>query len=191
MPLILILLIIAYLFIGKKKKPSLKAMSTEIRGIMDRKLGDRFSKRLATVSAKTGIPFDSLMKIIFLESNFNPQAKNASGATGLIQFMPATAKNLGTSSEELLKMSAEEQLTYVEKYLLSVKGNKEIKSFLDAYLLVFYPYAIGKPDSYVFGSEKSPEYAKKVGIQNKINKGEPFTKLQFKNFIDNRLKNYV
>jgi hypothetical protein len=48
----------------------------------------------------------------------NPSIPNAagSGAVGLIQFMPATARGLGTSTEELSRMSQTQQLRYVEAY---------------------------------------------------------------------------
>jgi hypothetical protein len=58
---------------------------------------------------------------------FSPSQKNAAGSSviGLIQFMSTTAKNLGTSTSELAKMTAVEQLNYVEKYL----KQGEIKQF--------------------------------------------------------------
>ncbi len=37
-------------------------------------------------------------------------------ATGLIQFMPSTARSLGTNVHALKKMSTENQLTFVHKY---------------------------------------------------------------------------
>jgi len=48
---------------------------------------------------------------------FSPSVKNpVSGATGLIQFIPNTARGLGTSTAELSRMSPVEQLDFVEKY---------------------------------------------------------------------------
>ena len=38
------------------------------------------------------------------------------GATGLIQFLPSTARGLGTTTDALAGMSSVEQLNYVEKY---------------------------------------------------------------------------
>ena len=61
-----------------------------------------------------------LMSCMAFESGetFSPSVRNAagSGATGLIQFMPSTAKDLGTSTTELADMSAVDQLDYVQKY---------------------------------------------------------------------------
>jgi len=45
-----------------------------------------------------------------------------SGATGLIQFLPSTARGLGTSTAALKNMSSVEQLKFVEKYLSPFKG---------------------------------------------------------------------
>lgn len=39
-----------------------------------------------------------------------------SGATGLIQFMPATAQGMGTTTAALAAMSAVQQLDYVQRY---------------------------------------------------------------------------
>lgn len=83
--------------------------------------------------------------IIYSESGGNPAAVNPKGgATGLIQFMPSTAKRLGTTTEKIAKMSAEEQLPYVKKYLQNAKrsagfsDNDKIDSGT-LYALVFLP----------------------------------------------------
>ena len=91
-----------------------------------------------------------LMFVMWFETakTLQPRIQNTvTKATGLIQFMPATAKSLGTSVEALVKMSNLEQLDYVRKYFLPYKG--KIKCFTDAYLVVFFPTAIGQPDSFV------------------------------------------
>jgi hypothetical protein len=80
------------------------------------------------------------------ESKIDPSKPNAagSGATGLIQFMPKIAKDLGTTTSALAKMSAEEQLVYVEKYLTTRKTmaglSKDAKIGAGTlYALVFLP----------------------------------------------------
>jgi len=74
---------------------------------------------------------------------FNPAIKNAagSGATGLIQFMPATARGLGTTTAELAKMPAPIQMLYVGKYFKPYA--KKIKSLEDMYMAILYPKYIG------------------------------------------------
>lgn len=53
--------------------------------------------------------------------------------------MPSTAEWLGTSSDELVKMSAIEQLDYVEKYFKSFSGNLNDIT----YMTVLLPAAVG------------------------------------------------
>ncbi len=48
--------------------------------------------------------------------SFNPAIRNSIGATGLIQFLPSTARGIGTTTDNLAQMSAVEQLRYVENY---------------------------------------------------------------------------
>ena len=83
---------------------------------------------------------------------FNPAIVNpVGGATGLIQFMPATVKGLGTTTAALAKMSNVEQLNWVHKYY-SLKAGK-FKSGEDLYLYNFFITAVGKPDSFVIESK--------------------------------------
>lgn len=54
---------------------------------------------LREVSAKLGVTRDSLYRLISFESGWDPHARNKiSGARGLIQFMPSTAKWMGFSA---------------------------------------------------------------------------------------------
>jgi len=91
---------------------------------------------------------DAIKRIIQLESGGDPAAKNPSGATGLIQFMPETAKAMGTTTEELAKMPVEDQVRYVVKYFENAGITAE--SPPDDYALaVAAPAFVGKPDSTV------------------------------------------
>lgn len=100
---------------------------------------------------------DWLLATISFESGFSPKIQNPySKATGLIQFMPATAETLGTSIEALKGMTATQQLAYVEKYYSPWKGGLIAPS--DIPLVAFYPQGIGKPDDYVLFSEGSKKY---------------------------------
>ncbi len=82
----------------------------EVEG-MSQRLGARPEHILAAMSFETGGSFDPA------------QPNNAGGsATGLIQFMPDTARGLGTSTAELARMTPTEQLQYVEKYFEPYRG---------------------------------------------------------------------
>jgi hypothetical protein len=82
----------------------------------------------------------------------NPQIRAATRATGLIQFMPDTALNQGTTTKALYAMTAIDQLGYVYKYFKPWTG--KIKSYFDLYLVTFFPDAIGKPDDYILQTKK-------------------------------------
>ncbi len=56
-------------------------------------------KNIITAAAtKYGVDPDSLMAIAKIESNYDPNAHNPSGASGLFQFMPATARDYGLTN---------------------------------------------------------------------------------------------
>ena len=81
-----------------------------------------FMTEIGKVASNLGIDASNLIAIMKSESSLNPQAVNpVTGASGLIQFMPNTAKSLGTTVEEIRKMTAIQQLPYVEKYFKSVR----------------------------------------------------------------------
>lgn len=70
---------------------------------------------------------------------FDKRGRSQGRARGLIQFMPATAKNLGTSDAQLAAMSRIDQLDYVLKYFQSAaKGfNFQGKGLKPLYATVF------------------------------------------------------
>ncbi len=126
-----------------------------------------FADKVIHISSLLGINPDWLMFIMNFESaeSFSPSIRNPySNGTGLIQFMPKTAISLGTTVDLLARMSNVQQLDYVYKYFKPYKGR--YKNIEDLYLVTFYPYALGKPDTYLIGSEKSISYVEKVAKQN-------------------------
>lgn len=121
---------------------------------------DEFTEAAEQVAANLNIPVNWMYAVMQNESNFDPsipnqlyvqQGRGEDAAVGLIQFMPATARGLGTSTEELAGMSRTEQLTYVERYLEQYAD--KIESPEDVYIATFYPRALGEDDSFVMGSE--------------------------------------
>jgi hypothetical protein len=84
------------------------------------------------------------------ESGFDPSIQNPyTKATGLIQFMPATAIGLKTTVDALRKLNGIKQLEYVEKYYKPVIGRA--KTIGDLYMWTFIPAALGKPESFKLG----------------------------------------
>jgi hypothetical protein len=114
---------------------------------------EAFASRLEGIASSLGINPAWLMIIFYIEtaaSKFHVidhRITNSIGAVGLIQFLSATARGLGTTPGALKTMSNVQQLEYVFKYLLPYKGR--MKSLTDTYLAVLFPVAIGKPDQWV------------------------------------------
>lgn len=120
--------------------------------------GDAFLQKIVSVSSRLGINPDALMGCIWIECEFDRDIVNKdSGAIGLIQFLPSTLKEMGLTVEDIQKMTATEQLEkavypYLRKYKSRLKRN------IDVYLAIFYPAAMGKPDSFVIGRAGSNTY---------------------------------
>lgn len=96
-----------------------------------------------------------------IESGFDPQAVNPyTRATGLIQFMPSTAKALGTTVEALATMTATEQMPFVEKFF----AGRKLENPRDIYPAIFYPAIIGKPDSFVLFRKGEKGYDQNRGL---------------------------
>lgn len=72
---------------------------------------------IARHAAANGLPVDLVHRVVKRESGYNPRARNASGATGLMQIMPATARGMGYSGSAAGLLDAETNLTYAVKYL--------------------------------------------------------------------------
>jgi hypothetical protein len=107
-----------------------------------------FTEKEKKVSRYLWVAQEHLRFVMWFESRLNPRAQNpTTKATGLIQFMPATAISLGTTIDELMEKSNVEQLEYVKKFLSPFRV--EFQDFVDLYCAIFWPAAVGKPDTYV------------------------------------------
>lgn len=133
--------------------------------IYGKKVSPEFRQRVEEICARLQVNPDYLMAVMAFETGetFSPSIKNKhSGATGLIQFMPATAGHLKTSTEALAAMTAEEQLHFVEKYFRPWKGR--LKTLSDTYMAVLWPNGIGKPEGYVLFRSPSRAYRQNSGL---------------------------
>jgi len=126
-----------------------------------------FNNKLQRVADSLGVDKAHLIAIMQAESGMDPAAVNRqSNATGLIQFMPKTAKSLGTTVEELRTMNAVDQLDYVYRYFKMV-GVKPGMNAGDLYMAVFMPKHVGAPDNTVLGQQGSSDpFSAKVYAQN-------------------------
>lgn len=145
-----------------------------------RKVSQAFRDRLFEICQILGVEPDYLMACMAFESaeTFSPSIKNAagSGATGLIQFMPNTAKGLGTTTAALAALTAEQQLEWVLAYFMPYKGR--LKTLADVYMAILWPAGIGKPDDWTLWDEVSrpTTYRQNAGLD--LNKDGKITKAE-------------
>lgn len=130
------------------------------------KVSTAFKEKVLEISLFLDVSPDYLMACIAFETGetFSASIKNAagSGAVGLIQFMPSTAKGLGTSVDALGRMSAVAQLDYVKRYFTHYKGR--LKTLEDVYMAILYPAAVGKSSSHVLFQEGKKSYSQNKGF---------------------------
>jgi hypothetical protein len=145
-------------------------------------LGVKPSDIYIIIGAETAGTFDSTI------------VNRQSGATGLIQFMPSTARGLGTTTEQLRNMSPVEQLEYVKRYYAPYRGRT--KNVYDLYAVTFFPAALGKSDSYVFQtknisaqtiSQQNPAIANAAGKT----RGTPLNLADFKIYVSKKIKQFT
>ena len=142
-----------------------------------------FLSKVNTVAGNVGVSEEDLLRVIQFETGGSfaaDQKASTSSAIGLIQFMPSTATDLGTTSKDLALLSRVEQMDFVEKYLTRFKGR--MQDFGDLYMAVHFPAAVGKDDDYVVyakdheyeGRRKAYEANKGMDVNNdgKVTKSE-------------------
>lgn len=115
-----------------------------IRGVQNNPhLTEGVYNKLDALSKKHGWSVETFLRVFSQETagTFNPsirvgdradkdtpggvirhQGKRIGSATGIIQFIEDTAQSLGTSTRSLRKMSLEQQLEYVDRYLKQYSG---------------------------------------------------------------------
>lgn len=151
------------------------------------KVSQTFCDRTIWIGQDLGVDPSYLMACMAFETGrkFTANVKNAggSGAVGLIQFMPQTAAGLGTSTEALAKMTAEDQLRYVWKYFERWSG--KLKNLGDVYMAIIWPVGVGKPDSHVLfrkdGDRPKTYLANKgldINLDGQITRKETLAKIE-------------
>ena len=182
-------------------KSDIKILPTKLKisnshSTRDLSESNRFKTRLNEVSEELGIPSKWLIKVIYIESagTFSASTQNPySNAVGLIQFMPTTAKRLGTTTEKLKNMSRIEQLDYVLLYFKRwQKYTGEFKSESDLYLTVFFPIAVNKEESFILKTKTiTAECIARANSGFDTDNNLEITKLEVINYLNTkRVKNY-
>ncbi|MFL1549767.1 baseplate hub protein [Pseudomonas sp. D47] len=161
-------------------KPNLTSVSTPANGklIWGSRVDEAFRAKVIAIARGLSVDPNWLMAVMAFETKerFEPGVLNGagSGAIGLIQFVPSTARYLGTTTQRLARMSAVEQLDWVEKYYKPFSGR--MRNLGDAYMAVFWKAGIGKPDSYVLFTSADTPYDKNknldIGNKGYITRGD-------------------
>lgn len=143
-----------------------QTLDTGAKLIWGAKVSQEFRAKVRDIARRQNIQANWLMAVMAFETGntFLPYEKNkaGSGATGLIQFLPSTAKSLGTTTTKLARMTAVEQLDWVEKYFAQYQGR--IHNLGDTYMAVFAPVGLGKPDSFTLYTSPSAAYNQNAGL---------------------------
>lgn len=77
-------------------------------------------------SEKYNVPVTLLKAVAKAESNFNPTAESKAGAQGIMQLMPATAKNLGVTNSFDPEQNIMGGAKYLRQMLDKFDGNTEL-----------------------------------------------------------------
>jgi soluble lytic murein transglycosylase-like protein len=93
--------------------------------------GTAIDAALAEAATTHNLPKRLLRAVIRAESNFNPAAVSPAGAQGLMQLMPATAKELGVSDPFDIQQNIDGGARYLRQMLDRFNGN--LKQALAAY----------------------------------------------------------
>lgn len=126
------------------------------------RVSQTFRERVRWIATDLKIDANFIMACMAWETGekFTADVKNmaGSGATGLIQFMPTTAIELGTTVAKLAVMTAEDQLNFVYKYFaLQIKRHGPLVTLEDVYMSILFPKAVGESSGYVlFDKSKTP-----------------------------------
>ncbi|TAE60401.1 MAG: transglycosylase [Bacteroidetes bacterium] len=130
---------------------------------------ESFGDKVKEVSGKLNIPPEWLMAVMYAESRFDPAVYNqkGSGAIGLIQFMPATARDMDVTPERLQRMSARQQMEYVYRYLQGVREKYgEYQSLTELYLAILFPKARGQDFCFTLYARPGEQYEMNAGLDS-------------------------
>ena len=166
-----------------------------ISSTFTKKLSQVQFDKVISVCNKLGINPNWLLAVMYFETGktFSPAKTNVIGSVGLIQF---TRDKVGINYKtingkrynltDLAKMSFIEQMDVVyEYYKEGIRTTKKVPaSFVDTYLLTFFPMAVGKNDDFIFQTKglsasliakQNPIFAVN-GVVTKINVENTFKK---------------
>ena len=157
-----------------------------------KKVSATFRARIWWVACTLRMDPNWLMACIAWESgeSFSPSKKNmaGSGATGLIQFMPSTAADMGTTTAKLAAMTAEDQINWVYRYMkMMIERHGPLTTLEDTYMAILWPAAIGDPVSTALWTKtgRPTTYRQNAGLDS--NTDGTITKFEAANHVREKL----
>ncbi len=152
------------------------------------KYDDAFLAKVNQIATTLNTKPEYLIAIMRFETGgtFDPCKKSKwSSATGLIQFLKSTAQRLGTTTDQLCKMTQVQQLDYVENYFNWFKHKIRPNDLGDIAMAVFWPRAIRKEDTYVLFEQGTGAYNSNKAL-DRDNNGE-ITRAEYLNLVIKRM----
>jgi len=128
---------------------------------------ERFEPLVQEHAARQSLRPDLVRAVIQVESGFNPYARSPKGAMGLMQLMPATARDLGVRDAYEPCESIRGGTTYLRQLLDRFDGNEELA--LAAYNAG--PNAVDRYGRRIPPYRETRDYVRKVGAATEVGDG--------------------
>jgi len=128
---------------------------------------ERFESLVEEHSARQRLRPDLVRAVIQVESGFNPHARSPKGAMGLMQLMPATARDLGVQNAYDPGENIRGGTTYLRQLLDRFDGDEQLA--LAAYNAG--PLAVDRYGRQIPPFRETRDYVRKIGSATQVSRG--------------------
>ncbi len=125
---------------------------------------ERFEPLVQEHASRQSLRPDLVRAVIQVESGFNPAARSPKGAMGLMQLMPATARDLGVQNAYDPGENIRGGTTYLRQLLDRFEGNEELA--LAAYNAG--PNAVDRYGRRIPPYQETRDYVRKIGSATRV-----------------------
>lgn len=108
---------------GVRPKEGVSSFSKILDRIKGERLKEEIYQSVMESSERHGVPAKLILAVIKQESGFKPHAKSHVGARGLMQLMPATAREMGVKNVHDIRQNIEGGCRYLKKLSDRFRGN--------------------------------------------------------------------